>query len=568
MASRERLIADAPDDGETDDVAFMRVESPLPSNDITDTPASSMRERSRAQYATVPDEPEIEMDDLAVVDDRTLLEKLAAAQLLEPSPATPLRNDALRCIVSLVVALVALGLYLIAVHALQPPNVDSALAKLVMSKGMMDTSADVCTDPDRYMCGVYNDRYLQSSLFMETMLLISHRTERAGLFPVVPTAIPSTAELASLGIWGCAAVNILPDIEERTAVAVYFSSLSVDEPLRHPGGPVKVVAMPAWLPLPMQEVANVAWAHGGRVYWIGGSAVDDYVCIGNASDLWTVGSPYETLLGYYDAPNLVLKPDIRPLLNQVRRLLVASIQDASFVSTAEGRRAYSDRVNSVEIVYGSGTTVYAPACALGTPLVECRIARWAAGMHALEERTAVNASNSWPFHGMTVNAAYSPLSNRIYVPYGIAQLPFYDVAWPLWMQVGTLGGIVAHEIGHAIHGWSSQVPLSAADVVALDEYESCVLRDHNNSGSTRLVRTLDEDWADAVSLGAVGKSSHSTSDVFTLWLQTWCAAGQPAFSPVSRDAHATAWLRLTATAWATRAFYPAFKCPRNASDIC
>jgi putative endopeptidase len=55
----------------------------------------------------------------------------------------------------------------------------------------------------------------------------------------------------------------------------------------------------------------------------------------------------------------------------------------------------------------------------------------------------------WLLPPQTVNAAYAPASNEMMLPAAILQPPFFDVAADEAINFGAIGGVVAHELGHA-----------------------------------------------------------------------------------------------------------------------
>lgn len=62
--------------------------------------------------------------------------------------------------------------------------------------------------------------------------------------------------------------------------------------------------------------------------------------------------------------------------------------------------------------------------------------------------------NRWDIAPLTVNAYYNPSYNRVVFPIGILQYPFYDPSEPDEVNLGAIGAVIAHELGHAIdnHG--------------------------------------------------------------------------------------------------------------------
>ena len=55
-------------------------------------------------------------------------------------------------------------------------------------------------------------------------------------------------------------------------------------------------------------------------------------------------------------------------------------------------------------------------------------------------------SEVFTFH---VNAYYDPLTNMIYIPYGILQEPFYSINYSLERKYGGIGAIIGHEMMHS-----------------------------------------------------------------------------------------------------------------------
>ena len=56
----------------------------------------------------------------------------------------------------------------------------------------------------------------------------------------------------------------------------------------------------------------------------------------------------------------------------------------------------------------------------------------------------------WYMGPLTVNAYYSPADNKFVMPVGILQYPFYDPALPVTDNLGAVGAVIGHELGHGI----------------------------------------------------------------------------------------------------------------------
>lgn len=58
--------------------------------------------------------------------------------------------------------------------------------------------------------------------------------------------------------------------------------------------------------------------------------------------------------------------------------------------------------------------------------------------------------NIWYMGPLTVNAYYDPTANKFVMPAGILQYPFYDSNLSDWVNLGAVGAVVGHELGHGI----------------------------------------------------------------------------------------------------------------------
>ncbi|KAI7879826.1 uncharacterized protein EV154DRAFT_524207 [Mucor mucedo] len=57
--------------------------------------------------------------------------------------------------------------------------------------------------------------------------------------------------------------------------------------------------------------------------------------------------------------------------------------------------------------------------------------------------------DEWLMSPQTVNAYYTPNSNEIVIPAGILQSPFYNIAYPEYLNYGGIGMVIGHELTHA-----------------------------------------------------------------------------------------------------------------------
>lgn len=63
---------------------------------------------------------------------------------------------------------------------------------------------------------------------------------------------------------------------------------------------------------------------------------------------------------------------------------------------------------------------------------------------------------AWGMGPLTVNAYYSPDKNKFVMPIGILQFPFFDQQGDLIENLGAVGAVVGHELGHSIDDQGSK----------------------------------------------------------------------------------------------------------------
>ena len=74
-------------------------------------------------------------------------------------------------------------------------------------------------------------------------------------------------------------------------------------------------------------------------------------------------------------------------------------------------------------------------------------------LRSLKER---NNNKVWAWGPLMVNAYYSPSQNKFVMPVGILQYPFYDQSLPDHMNLGAIGMVIGHELGHGVDDQGSK----------------------------------------------------------------------------------------------------------------
>lgn len=84
------------------------------------------------------------------------------------------------------------------------------------------------------------------------------------------------------------------------------------------------------------------------------------------------------------------------------------------------------------------------------PYENQRILRKNLILKKLGEMKTVRNRNKWDMGPLTVNAYYSPPDNKFVMPIGILQYPFYEPTLPDTTNLGAVGAVIGHELGHGI----------------------------------------------------------------------------------------------------------------------
>lgn len=75
---------------------------------------------------------------------------------------------------------------------------------------------------------------------------------------------------------------------------------------------------------------------------------------------------------------------------------------------------------------------------------------------ALKKLKKKNNNKIWGWGPLIVNAYYSPPENKFVMPAGILQYPFYDQDLPDHVNLGAIGMVIGHELGHGVDDQGSK----------------------------------------------------------------------------------------------------------------
>ncbi|KAI8366512.1 hypothetical protein BD560DRAFT_400554 [Blakeslea trispora] len=128
--------------------------------------------------------------------------------------------------------------------------------------------------------------------------------------------------------------------------------------------------------------------------------------------------------------------------------------------------------------------------------------------------------NAWKKNAHSVEIEYEVKQNKLIVPAGLLQLPYFDPDSPSYLYAGTIGSMVGHEIMHAfdtqgrnyndkgIYGqwWSNQT------IHHLDQQNQCLIDQYESFGLDGK-RTLDNNYADYGGLKLLESKIHQFEDI-------------------------------------------------------
>jgi len=161
----------------------------------------------------------------------------------------------------------------------------------------------------------------------------------------------------------------------------------------------------------------------------------------------------------------------------------------------------------------------------------------------------------WDMSPMAVNASYDPQGNKFVLPAGILQPPFFNARAQEVSNLGGIGSIIGHELGHAIDDQGSRFDsaglmrswMNTKDLSLFAEKSEPLLKQFETAGYIGKL-TLGENIGDLVgvsfalkaalpnsSSGGLGKAdTKRAQDFFIQYARIWCAVVRPEFSEANK----------------------------------
>lgn len=191
-------------------------------------------------------------------------------------------------------------------------------------------------------------------------------------------------------------------------------------------------------------------------------------------------------------------------------------------------------------------------------------------------RTGANLE-AWEMGPLTVNAYYDPSANKFVMPMGILQYPFFNPEGDLIENLGAVGAVIGHELGHGIDDQGSRYDETGKlkqwmTMKDLKEFSSRGYKmiDQFNKAGHNGVLTLGENIGDLVGLtfayqAAFPQNKSNVEDqkkLFIAYGRLWCGVARPKAeeSQLKTDPHALGWARINEQVKHQKAFAEAFGC--------
>ena len=183
----------------------------------------------------------------------------------------------------------------------------------------------------------------------------------------------------------------------------------------------------------------------------------------------------------------------------------------------------------------------------------------------------------WAWGPLIVNAYYSPEFNKFVLPVGILQPPFFDPSLSDEENLGGLGTVIGHEMGHSIddqgakfdsHGvlrsWRTE-----ADTKEFAKRTGILVEQFNAAGHNGKL-TLGENIGDNVGLTASYRAAalspkfdnENRQKFFLQYAHLWCGMYRPSFEEqqLKTNPHALGWARTNQQVMQQPTFREAFNC--------
>lgn len=184
----------------------------------------------------------------------------------------------------------------------------------------------------------------------------------------------------------------------------------------------------------------------------------------------------------------------------------------------------------------------------------------------------------WGMGPLTINAYYDPSQNKFVMPMGILQYPFYNPAGDRIENLGAVGTIIAHELGHAVDDQGSRYDstgkvrqwMTMKDLSEFSLRTQKLITQFDKAGHNGKL-TLGENVADLVGVNFALNAAFKNSELktkenykkfFTAYARLWCYVSTEGVKEhqIKTDSHSLGEARINEQVKHQSAFSEAFQC--------
>jgi putative endopeptidase len=279
------------------------------------------------------------------------------------------------------------------------------------------------------------------------------------------------------------------------------------------------------------------------------------------------------------------EPKLVGLVERVRNALIAGIQANDWLSSKSKKAAVNKiRVAQLQLVKPKTeaewdfnlAAKYSPTQRYeNSKIYEQKLME-----KQLSELAKKRDRKRWEMGPLTINAYYSPSDNKFVLPIGILQYPFYDPSLPDSANLGAVGMVVGHELGHGVDDHGARYDetgrmnqwMAASDLKEFERRGAKLVDQFQKIGHDGKL-TLGENIGDLVGLTFAfnaafpeGKGTKEEKQGFFLqYARAWCGVIRPKFREVllKTDPHSAIDARVNEQVKHQKAFQEAFQCKQG-----
>jgi putative endopeptidase len=277
---------------------------------------------------------------------------------------------------------------------------------------------------------------------------------------------------------------------------------------------------------------------------------------------------------------------MRVVAEKIRKSILQGLKENSWLSP-EGKKMALEKIRTAKLQLISPKTAkewdFKPIAKYSeTSSYENSLKLHEIGMKRVFEklRSGVN-QQAWGMGPLTVNAYYSPDKNKFVMPIGILQFPFFAADGDVIENLGAVGAVVGHELGHSIDDQGSKFDsggrlkqwMTDADLKNFSSRSLKMIEQFNKIGHNGQL-TLGENVGDLVGLTfaynaafpADLKSKEDQTEnkkkFFTAYARVWCGVmrDKTIERQLKTDPHSLGYARINEQVKHQRGFQEAYKC--------